>query len=262
MNKTILLASVATATSMSFATGAPEATPHPLEQSQSTRTYPRRNSRVNLIPLRDAREEEESTSVSLRQGIRFEVRLQQNKDWYELCTRLHLRDSVNVHLFIPLPEDYQAICDECCTRSSDTFYELTIENRHQVEHITKVLNIEGEDCCVRFDIEHKPTGIDIKVFAEECQLSNGKELTFEIHNFALRHRYLVSYDGRTIAAEPIPAANLWVYLSRTACAETFKGSWNDKNQKLCCTHTSGAVTSAFADSIAGYSAKYLEEKPA
>lgn len=271
MKKSILLASVATAASMSFTPVSAEVSAIPIEQEQGTRTYPRHSSRVNVISTRKMRERE--TNHIQNQGcmdeVEFGVKLQEHNDWYEVMTQLHLRSAVNVHLFIPLPGDYQAMCDNFEMRSSDTFQQTTAEGKNQIEHITKIINIDGEGFCVRFDVTHKQTGIDLVIYGEECadalnkmQNKYGEGLAFEISNFVLHNRLLVSYDGRTIAAEPIPAANIWSYLSRISCAETFRGTWSKEKRSSCCTRTFGSVTSDFSERIAGYSAKYFDISPA
>lgn len=112
--------------------------------------------------------------------VEFDVHQQEHKDWKEIKTSIHLRDTVDFTILLPIPEAYQAESDDFDIRLGDKYEYLT----HSITLVDKTYEIV-------FTVAHKAEGIEIFVGGAACaealrvaRALNGDGLTFEIHTYA------------------------------------------------------------------------------
>ncbi len=161
-------------------------------------------------------------------SVEFDVHQQEHNSWKEIKTSIHLRDTVNVRIFIPIEKEYQAVADDFDIRNGqDYFY---IEEVEQSK-----FTIAGKEYTVETHINHTDAGIEILIggaeMAQALKDARGiydDGLTFEIH----------SYVYPNVTDEQI-----WSWLKQVECAQTSMSKWPVSGD--CVTHTYGQVTSAF-----------------
>lgn len=160
--------------------------------------------------------------------VEFDVHQQEHGTWKEIKTSIHLRDTVNTRIFIPIPQEYQAAADDFDIRNgADYFY---------IENVTETkFEIASKEYTVDVRINHTATGIEILLggaeLAEALKVARGvydDGLTFEIH----------SYVFPTATDEQV-----WSWLKQIECLQTSMNKWPQSGE--CITHTYGQVTSAF-----------------
>ena len=160
--------------------------------------------------------------------MEFDIHQQVHNDWNEIKTSIHLRDSVNVRVLIPIPVEYIAVPDDFDIRSGADYTYIT---EREVVNYT----VAGQSFQTEVVINHTKAGIEILIEGTQCKdalkvaravYSDG--LTFEIHSYV----YTVADD-----------AMLWEWLKRTECPQTSFSKWPVSGD--CCTHTFGQVTSAY-----------------
>lgn len=160
--------------------------------------------------------------------VEFDIHQQEHKDWNEIKTSIHLRDSVNVRVLIPIPAEYVAAPDDFDIRAGLDY--TKIEEKRNIKY-----TIANQEFEVEVIIKHQIEGIEILINGTECKdaLKVAREkyddgITFEIHNYI--------YDF--VAIEDI-----WKWLKVTECLQTSLEKW-PKNGDIC-THTYGQVSSAY-----------------
>ncbi len=160
--------------------------------------------------------------------VEFDVHQQEHKDWNEIKTSIHLRDTVDVRLFIPIPKAYQAVADDFDIRAGIDY--TRIDEVVEVKYV-----VAGEEFSINVEINHSDAGIEILIAGKDCAeaLKHARGvyddgITFEIH----------SYVYPTV--EP---AIIWSWLKNIECAQTSLTDWPASGD--CVTHTYGQVTSAY-----------------
>lgn len=147
--------------------------------------------------------------------ISFDIHQQQHKDWNEIKTSIHIRDTVDCNVFLPIPAEFQAQADDVVMRAGVEY-----------EYMSKEISINNQTFTVEFEVAHTAEGINIHIGTAACadalkaaREAYGDGLTFEIHSYAVPE---------------LSPADLWEYLKKTKCP-TAEGD----------THIYGQVTSAY-----------------
>lgn len=111
--------------------------------------------------------------------VEFDVHQQEHKDWKEIKTSIHLRDTVDFTILLPIPEKYQAESDDFDLRLGEKYEYLA----HEITIVDKTYEII-------FEVTHKAEGIEIFVKGSECAQAlraaralYGDGLTFEVHTY-------------------------------------------------------------------------------
>lgn len=194
---------------------------------------------VKIIPAQgepSVTPEDPTPVVEEKKGeVEFDIHQQEHKDWNEIKTSVHIRDTADVRIFIPIPAEYQAVADDFDIRIGEEYT--------YVEELSDVkFNVGGVEYSIAVEINHKTDGIEILIAGAECKealkAARGiydDGLTFEIH----------SYVYPTVNKETI-----WSWLKNVKCAETSSERWPSAEQ--CITHTYGQVTSYFTEERVDY----------
>ena len=160
--------------------------------------------------------------------VEFDIHQQEHTDWNEIKTTVHLRDSVNVRILIPVPGEYIAVPDDFDIRSG-------MDYTYICEKEVVKYTVAGQEFETEVLINHTAEGIEILIEGTQCKEAlkvaravYADGLTFEIH----------SYIYREVDDEAI-----WGWLKTTECAQTLYSRWPVSGD--CCTHTYGQVTSAY-----------------
>lgn len=166
-------------------------------------------------------------------AVEVDIHHQDHKDWNELKTSIHLRDTVDVRVFIPVDKIYQAVPDDFDIRSGEDYTYLEEETK---ELVTVKYTIASKEFEVDVQVNHRADGIEILLAGAECaealRYARGiyaDGLTFEVH----------SYLYPTL--EP---AFIWEdILKKVPIPETSFSRWPSDGS--CVTHTYGQVHSAY-----------------
>lgn len=167
---------------------------------------------------------------TVREGeVEFDIHQQEHKDWNEIKTSIHVRDTAAVHVFLPIPEESQAVADDFDIRTGNVY--------QYVENIEAKLEFAGKKFSFPVEINHTDTGIDILI---DCTTADAKEalklargvfddgITFEIH----------SYVNPNVATEQI-----WNWLKTVKLPSTKTSQWPQDGDIS--THVRGQVSSAY-----------------
>lgn len=165
-------------------------------------------------------------------SVEFDIHQQEHKDWNEIKTSIHIRDTVNCRVFIPIKEEYQAEPDDFAIRVSDKY-----------EYITKTIEIQGNLYNVHFAIGHTAEGIEIVVGTASCaqalkaaRKAYDDGLTFEVHTYVKPN---------------VTPAQVWNMLKQTTCPQTSLSLWTygaplwQSAEQDVKTHIHGQITSAY-----------------
>lgn len=178
--------------------------------------------------------------------VEFDIHQQEHQNWNEIKTTVHLRDTVNVRVFLPIEQQYVAVADDFDIRVGDTWG--YIFEGEPVEEISEKIKVEYKIGHVNFEtyiyVTHKVNGIEILIEGNTCAeaLKLAREIyddgiTFEIHSYI--------YPG-------VSPETVWSWLQNVECAQTSFTGWPKSGD--CCTYTYGQTTSAyFADEGINYS---------
>lgn len=169
--------------------------------------------------------------------VEFDIHQQEHQNWNEIKTTVHLRDTVNVRILLPIEQQYIAVADDFDIRVGDTWGYIFKDE--PVEEITEKIKVEYKIGHLNFEtyvyVTHKANGIEILIEGSTCAeaLKLAREIyddgiTFEIH----------SYIYPNVAPETI-----WSWLQKTECAQTSFTGWPKSGD--CCTYTYGQTTSAY-----------------
>lgn len=151
----------------------------------------------------------------VRKGhVEFDIHQQEHKDWNEIKTSIHLRDTVVAEVFLPI--GYQALADDFDIRAGRDYEYITEIENCQIE-------IEGVAYELECSITHEQEGIRIVVNPNKEALAAAREayddgLTFEVH---------------TYTSIVIPNDVIWDMLKQSTCTVTPY------------THVFGQITSAY-----------------
>lgn len=166
----------------------------------------------------------------VREGeVEFDIHQQEHKDWNEIKTSIHVRDTAAVHVFLPIPEESQAVADDFDIRTGNVY--------QYVENIEAKFEFAGKEFSFPVEINHTATGYDILI---DCTTADAKEalklargvfddgITFEIH----------SYVNPNVATEQI-----WNWLKTVKLPSTKTSQWPQDGDIS--THVRGQVSSAY-----------------
>ena len=166
----------------------------------------------------------------VREGeVEFDIHQQEHKDWNEIKTSIHVRDTAAVHVFLPIPLESQAVADDFDIRTGNVY--------QYVENIEAKFEFAGKEFSFPVVINHTATGIDILI---DCTTAEAKEalklargvfddgITFEIH----------SYVNPDVATEQI-----WNWLKTVKLPSTKTSQWPQDGDIS--THVRGQVSSAY-----------------
>lgn len=166
----------------------------------------------------------------VREGeVEFDIHQQEHKDWNEIKTSIHVRDTAAVHVFLPIPIESQAVSDDFDIRTGDAY--------KYVESFEAKFEFAGQEFTFPVEINHTATGIDILI---DCTTAEAKEalklargvfddgITFEIH----------SYVNPDVATEQI-----WNWLKTVKLPSTKTSQWPQDGDIS--THVRGQVSSAY-----------------
>lgn len=169
-------------------------------------------------------------SPVVREGeVEFDIHQQEHKDWNEIKTSIHVRDTAAVHVFLPIPEESQAVADDFDIRTGDVY--------QYVESFEAKFEFAGKEFTFPVEINHTATGIDILI---DCTTAEAKEalklargvfddgITFEIH----------SYVNPDVATEQI-----WNWLKTVKLPSTKTSQWPQDGDIS--THVRGQISSAY-----------------
>lgn len=167
---------------------------------------------------------------TVREGeVEFDIHQQEHKDWNEIKTSIHVRDTAAVHVFLPIPEESQAVADDFDIRTGDVY--------QYAESFEAKFEFAGKEFTFPVEINHTATGIDILI---DCTTTEAKEalklargvfddgITFEIH----------SYVNPDVATEQI-----WNWLKTMKLPSTKTSQWPQDGDIS--THVRGQVSSAY-----------------
>ena len=166
----------------------------------------------------------------VREGeVEFDIHQQEHKDWNEIKTSIHVRDTAAVHVFLPIPMESQAVADDFDIRTGDVY--------QYVESFEAKFKFAGKEFSFPVEINHTATGIDILI---DCTTAEAKEalklargvfddgITFEIH----------SYVNPDVATEQI-----WNWLKTVKLPSTKTSQWPQDGDIS--THVRGQISSAY-----------------
>lgn len=167
---------------------------------------------------------------TVREGeVEFDIHQQEHKDWNEIKTSIHVRDTAAVHVFLPIPIESLAVSDDFDIRTGNVY--------QYVENIEAKFEFAGKEFSFPVEINHTATGIDILI---DCTTADAKEalklargvfddgITFEIH----------SYVNPNVATEQI-----WNWLKTVKLPSTKTSQWPQDGDIS--THVRGQVSSAY-----------------
>ena len=171
----------------------------------------------------------EPTPVVREGEVEFDIHQQKHKDWNEIKTSIHVRDTAAVHVFLPIPMESQAVADDFDIRTGNVY--------QYVESFEAKFEFAGKEFSFPVEINHTATGIDILI---DCTTAEAKEalklargvfddgITFEIH----------SYVNPDVATEQI-----WNWLKTVKLPSTKTSQWPQDGDIS--THVRGQVSSAY-----------------
>lgn len=166
----------------------------------------------------------------VREGeVEFDIHQQEHKDWNEIKTSIHVRDTAAIRVFLPIPTESQAVADDFDIRTGDAY--------KYVENFEAKFEFAGKEFSFPVKINHTATGIDILI---DCTTAEAKEalklargvfddgITFEIH----------SYVNPNVATEQI-----WNWLKTVKLPSTKTSQWPQDGDIS--THVRGQISSAY-----------------
>lgn len=181
----------------------------------------------------------------LKGEVEFDVHLQEHKDWNEIKTSIHLRDTVSTRIFIPVPEQYQAEPDDFAIRVGDKY-----------EYITKTIEYCDRTYQLGLTVTHTATGIEITVNADDTKMlqADGTFVSVPLSD-ALKAARATYYDGitfevHTYVQPDVQPATIWEWLKNIECLQTSLSGIPVSGQ--CVTHTYGQTTTAYAQDRVDY----------
>lgn len=173
------------------------------------------------------------TPVVNKGEVEFDIHKQQHSTWQEIKTSVHLRDTADVRIFLPIPKEYQAVADDFDIRTDTYQYMTTTSN----ETLVLPYTIGDKTYEVEVVINHTETGIEILIDGASCapalkaaRAVYDDGITFEIHSYV----YGSATDDQ-----------IWGWLKTVECAQTSKTKWPVSGQ--CVTHTYGQVHAAHCE---------------
>ena len=165
--------------------------------------------------------------------VEFDIHQQEHKDWNEIKTSIHLRDSVCVRVLLPIQREFVAVPDDFDIRAGLDYQQI-------VEREIVKYTVAGKEFETEVRINRVNEGVEILIDGTLCKeaLKLAREkyddgITFEIHNYVYVHA-----DDAEIEDELI-----WSWLKLTECPQTSFYQWPTSGEW--CTHTYGQISSAY-----------------
>ncbi len=177
------------------------------------------------------KKDDDSSKTAKEGEVEFDIHQQIHQTWNEIKTSIHVRDTATVHVFLPIPMEYQAVADDFAIRTGDAYkYGYTEEFGAQ-------FTFAGKDFTFPVKITHSAAGIDIYI---DCTTDEAKE--------ALKLARGVFDDGITfeINSYVTPEATsdqIWGWLKTVKLPSTKTSQWPQDGD--ICTHVYGQVSSAY-----------------
>lgn len=172
----------------------------------------------DLKPVPEPTPDDEDEVDGGRAHVEFDIHQQEHKDWKEIKTSIHLRDTVDAYILITIPQEYQANPDDFAIRGGEMY-----------EYINKTITIQNQDYNIIFTVAHTQEGISIYVGGANCaealraaRQAYGDGLTFEVH----------TYVKAVVNDQPVGDDLVWTMLKNSTVT-------TDP------THLFGQITSAF-----------------
>lgn len=173
------------------------------------------------------------TPAGLVPEVEVDIHHQAHKDWNEIKTSIHLRDTANVRVFIPVEKELQAMPDDFDIRTGKDYNYIEQETKEVVKVKYLIASKEFE---VDVQVNHKSNGIEILIAGADCaealRFARGiydDGITFEIHSYLIP---TLSYQ------------TIWDdILQRVEIPETSLTRWPVNGS--CSTHTYGQIHSAY-----------------
>lgn len=166
-------------------------------------------------------------------SVEVDVHHQDHKDWNEIKTSIHLRDTVNVRVFIPVEKQYQAVPDDFDIRTGEDYTYLEQETK---EVVKVKYTIASKEFYVDVQVNHRADGIEILLAGADCAEAlryargiYGDGLTFEVHSYLYPNLQPAIIWNDILKNVPVP--------------ETSLSRWPSGGS--CITHTYGQVHSAY-----------------
>lgn len=161
--------------------------------------------------------------------VEFDIHQQEHKDWNEIKTSIHMRDTTAIHITLPIPVEYQAVADDFDIRGGEYY--------SYVEYINAEFTFAEKTYTFPVEIKHSEAGIEIFV---DCSTDEAKE--------ALKLARGVYDDGITFEVHSyiIPTATpdqIWGWLKDTKLPTTKTAQWPTDGDIS--THVFGQVSSAY-----------------
>ena len=174
------------------------------------------------------------TPSTLAGEVEFDIHQQEHKDWNEIKTSIHVRDTAAVHVFLPIPIESQAVADDFHIRGGQNYDPQTIT---YPEQFNATFEFAGQKFNFPVEIKHEAAGIDILI---DCTTDEAKAalklargvfadgITFEIHSY-------VNPD--------VNPDQIWNWLKTVKLPSTKTSQWPEEGD--ICTHVHGQVSSAY-----------------
>lgn len=166
-------------------------------------------------------------------NVEVDIHHQKHTDWNELKVSVHLRDTADVRVFIPVDLQYQAVADDFDIRTGADYNAL---KGGFTELIPVKYQIAGDEFTVNVQVNHQQNGIEILIEGAECAQAlkhargiYGDGITFEIHSY-------LNPD--------VDASTIWNdILKQVQIPETSFTRWPGNGS--CVTYTYGQIHSAY-----------------
>ena len=172
------------------------------------------------------------TPSTLAGEVEFDIHQQEHKDWNEIKTSIHVRDTAAVHVFLPIPIESQAVADDFHIRGGENYKSISY-----TEKLNAKFEFAGQEFSFPVEINHSAAGIDILI---DCTTDEAKAalklargvfadgITFEIHSY-------VNPD--------VQPGQIWNWLKTVKLPSTKTSQWPEEGD--ICTHVHGQVSSAY-----------------
>lgn len=165
--------------------------------------------------------------------VEVDIHHQAHKDWNEIKTSIHLRDTANVRVFIPVEKELQAMPDDFDIRTGEDY---TYIEKEVKEVVVVKYTIASKEFEIEVQVNHKADGIEILVGGANCaealRYARGiynDGITFEIHSYLI---------------PTLSPATIWEdILKKVEIPETSLAKWPGSGS--CITHTYGQMHSAY-----------------
>lgn len=176
-----------------------------------------------------------TTPATVAGEVEFDIHQQEHKDWNEIKTSIHVRDTAAVHVFLPIPFISQAVADDFDIRTGSDYTYLSELTYNEI-YVAK-FEFAGTEFSFPVEIQHNEAGIDILI---DCTTDEAKAalklargvfddgITFEIH----------SYVNPDVTSEQI-----WNWLKTVQLPSTKTSQWPQTGDIS--THVHGQVSSAY-----------------